>query len=1313
MAQVTATTQHVIPIFDGRKIQYNVWCIRARNFLKLKKCWQVVDPTTDVEDEEKNADAFLYICSLVTGIPFTIISNMKGDEEDNARAAWKKIAELYQQKDEKAVATIESRIFRRKWEPDDDVESIMEEFIDKYNELINAGGKTTEETIVQHILQILPIHLKHVATPYEMIAEKKSLHDLLLTLLREEERMKMQGQHIRPRERVARMKDRPPEHQKKKELRRCYFCNKAGHLQKHCRKKIQQHQQQHGRNFTPKQERIFSATAKKSTTTQEPLDGWLLDSGATVHISSDRNDFTDVQDDDTIVEIADGTEVKSLGRGTVKLHTNIGEIMLTDVLLMPKGFKKVMSYSKVIEKGHKILSDHNKEMHIELTTGETLKLLKAGTLYYLMPRTNEIVNAIKSAASTDVLVRELHHLLGHTNEQTIRKNMCEVCMKGKMKKANISKYSGTANSSYLPGEMIVADISGPHPVSLQGAKYALVMKDIASGYVMAGLMGSKQEVAETATTLLINAPRKLNIGNNTCLKTDAEQTFKSQHFYKAMMELKVEVKHSAPYTPQKNGDAERTIQTLTNMSRALLIDARLGEDFWAAAMLHSAYVLNFLGPFQRLFGRNPPLENLQRFGVIAYVKRESTRKWQTRSTQGIYLGFDWRTRAHKIYIPETKRMILTIHARFLSMEESYLQTLTGVTALDLTRSEMPVTKKTPTTRRRTNNRSTKSNMTTTTTELKQPAVAAPTQQTNETTNDDTPTSQDVIHESVANTDTSYTPATATEASIEEMTIEQTISSANKEVEALQPETEAETPTEIQPRRSQRLQNKRETTNTIKTGYEDAVIEELTSLKKHGVFGKEQVHPGKHQQIINTMIIYKQKPDGTKKARLVARGDTVWTDKQDNYNHYSPTASRTTVLALLATSLDSYLTQLDVKTAFLHAQLTMRRYVRVPAEMGGGVYPLRKALYGLRESPRAWYDHIAGVLTTMGWKRAQSDGCLFLKEGCKLLVYVDDMLLITPTKGQAQYIVRQLEKHVQIKEVHNKNFIGMEYEMKEGNMTVKCDAYVNRIASQLHLPPHRCHTPLYSTYKGVGGKEDSDGKEKKKEEEEAEETGNTQQKEEERKLLGILTYLASTCRPDLAYAASILASDNNNNNKEEKMSNLKRALQYAHTQKYSLTTTTKDNMIRAYADASYANDKDRKSRTGYLVTINNMPVSWQSSRQSVTALSSAEAEYIALTEVTKDVLWLRCLMEELDLKQEEATPIYTDSKPAMDIANTTQMNKRTKHIDIRAHFIRDKIRDGIIRTEHLGTKEQPADALTKNMGKTQMRRLLQKFLILDN
>eukprot|EP00043_Microstomoeca_roanoka_P020217 m.241117 g.241117 ORF g.241117 m.241117 type:complete len:78 (-) comp17131_c4_seq25:2489-2722(-) len=70
--------------------------------------------------------------------------------------------------------------------------------------------------------------------------------------------------------------------------------------------------------------------------------------------------------------------------------------------------------------------------------------------------------------------------------------MCEVCMKGKMKKANISKYSGTANSSYLPGEMIVADISGPHPVSLQGAKYALVMKDIASGYVMAG-----QHVART------------------------------------------------------------------------------------------------------------------------------------------------------------------------------------------------------------------------------------------------------------------------------------------------------------------------------------------------------------------------------------------------------------------------------------------------------------------------------------------------------------------------------------------------------------------------------------------------------------------------------------------------------------------------------------------------------------------------------------------------------------------------------------------------------------------------------------------------
>eukprot|EP00043_Microstomoeca_roanoka_P019083 m.209879 g.209879 ORF g.209879 m.209879 type:complete len:1254 (-) comp16937_c0_seq51:130-3891(-) len=1253
MSQLATISPHTIPVFDGRKIHYSIWSLKVRNFLKLKKCWDVVDPDSSTYNEERNAEAFLNIFSLLDGLPLTMVMNLKGDQRDNARAAWKVLESYYQRRDEKAIAKFESYIFTRTWEKDDDVETVMENIMDNFNEMVKAGGTCTEATVVQRVLRILPRHLKHVATPFEFMAGDKGLNDLFLILLREEEREKETQDQHHAKEKIARMKEKTPhrnDYKKRetlKETRRCHHCNKIGHLKKDCRK-LKQQLQSHSRRGPAYRERVLTLNTDPSGfTTNDDERAWLLDSGATSHVTCDPEDFEDLQEDDTLVEIADGSKVKALGRGTVRISTEIGQITLRDVLLMPHGFKKVLSFTKIVENGNKI---HNSKqgMTIEFSDGEQLTLVKHDSLYYLLEQTKgresrEMLNIMRQSQTAKQMIDELHELLGHSNDKAV----CDACVKGKMRKTNIHKFSGTKNSDYLPGEMIVADISGPHPETLQGAKYA-----------------------------------------------------------QKMYELGAEIVHSAPYTPQKNGDAERTIQTLNNITRTLLVDARLGDEFWGAAMLHATYLVNFLGPLKKIFGRNPPLENLRRFGVVAYVKKDTKSKWTSRATQGLYIGFDYKTRAHKIYIPSTKRIVLTIHVRFLTMEESYLQTVTGLDINTYNNNYTDEgTEQPPASKQRDiqTKKQKKRKELRTNTEANGEADLTPRSSTAPT--DPTMLLKDnELETQVRQGPTATKPTTLGPMASKTTVVPPIQQNTTTTIQQSDKERAEDTPTgnlgtqpaqtsntrgvQLPLRRSARISEK---LTSVRAGFDDAVDAELQSLKRHGVLSEDDVVPPAGSQILPTMILYKEKRNGTKKARLVVRGDTLRDNDEDTF---SPTASRTTLLTMLATANDDYITQLDVKTAFLHAPLDTPRYIRLPPELGGNVKRINKALYGLPEAPKQWNTFIVEQLLTFGWTRSTADPCLFVRGSSRLLLYVDDILLITRTEAEAKQTTNELGTRIDLTRQVEKNFIGVQY-IQGKYMKLHGHDYIDRVMETLRMPPFKCATPTTTpTVKR--------GKEKEERKETKDNNNNNDGKEKEKqKLRGILTYLASTTRPDLTYAASTC----------ETTEELMRALQYAHTQRYTLTTTTKDGNIKAYADASYNADKDGRSRTGYVITVNNLPVSWSSKRQPLVALSSAEAEYVAVATVAKETIWVRNLLSDLGYKQETPTTIFTDSKPAMEIASKEQTTKRTKHINVRYHFVRQQIQQGTIEVKYLRTTEQPADAFTKPLGKTRWRQLLHKFLTL--
>jgi hypothetical protein len=204
------------------------------------------------------------------------------------------------------------------------------------------------------------------------------------------------------------------------------------------------------------------------------------------------------------------------------------------------------------------------------------------------------------------------------------------------------------------------------------------------------------------------------------------------------------------------------------------------------------------------------------------------------------------------------------------------------------------------------------------------------------------------------------------------------------------------------------------------------------------------------------------------------------------------------------------------------------------------------------------------------------------------------------------------------------------------------------------------------------------------------------------IVGELQYAATITRPDIAFAVSTLARFMSNPGKRH-MEAAKHLLRYvAGTVEHKLVFGGNDTnapVIEAYCDASWASDIDeRKSVSGGVVLLYGSVISWFSRRQRVVALSSAEAEYMALGAVVQEVKWYVKLLSELNGERPkgEQVVVRCDNTAAIDIAKNDKHHDRTKHIDIRHHFVREEVNEGRMTLNWVRTEEQVADVLTKRL-----------------
>jgi hypothetical protein len=187
------------------------------------------------------------------------------------------------------------------------------------------------------------------------------------------------------------------------------------------------------------------------------------------------------------------------------------------------------------------------------------------------------------------------------------------------------------------------------------------------------------------------------------------------------------------------------------------------------------------------------------------------------------------------------------------------------------------------------------------------------------------------------------------------------------------------------------------------------------------------------------------------------------------------------------------------------------------------------------------------------------------------------------------------------------------------------------------------------------------------------------------------------RPDIAAAVGMLARHVERPGQAH-WTAVKRVFRYLQgTRNFGITYRRNATSLNAYCDADWAGDvSDRKSTSGFVLMLSGGPVIWKSAKQKCTALSTVEAEYIAASDATREIIWASRFIQEIDPQQIKDSPITLkiDNNGARELANNSMISQRTKHIDIRYHFIRESIKSGAILLQRCPSKDMTADVLTK-------------------
>ena len=1125
----------------------------------------------------------------------------------------------------------------------------------------------------------------------------------------------------------------------------CFRCKRVGHISRNCDKprwcKFCK-SESHDSHFCVKKEQINNVEEKNYSYYKVSADPHfnskdfeiLVDCGATAHVITDIEKFSFFENDfdpnKTFIELADGSKNNNIAlkKGTAKvtledIHGNQHDIHLKSALYVPSFNQNILSVQAAVAKGSNIeFSQHGATLRTK--DGTKFKIKKRGKLYFLNKCSIKKINgvAVKHDLST------WHKIFGHCNIPDILKmescvdgmNItpknhslpCETCTLGKMPNVRSREPDEKATT---PLELIHCDLAGPvEPISMNGFKYVLTFTDDYSGFIMTYFLPRKSDTITATKQYLADTA---SIGNIKRLRSDNGSEFTSKEFSSLLVNNKIRHEFSSPYSPHQNGTAERQWRTLFDMSRCMLLESNLNHDLWPYALLTATYIRNrcfnnrlHITPYEAFHNKKPDVGNMNIFGTTCYAYVQNKKKLDPRAEKGIFVGYDKYSPAYFVFFCENKSVKkirqVTFTNKFMNNKGESTQEVFGpenyvaLTPTSFMNNEGESTQEVFDSENHTQEVFDSEN------HVDIPPTSLPDQSENE-----------VSDRTLSNTiEENQNPAMNQENNSIPLTDETLIHSnpAIEDTHSLYPPRERRPPAYLKDYVTGEEFSDSDCVNSCATKnipvtYEEAINspeaenwktameKELYSLQENNTYTLTNLPENKN--VVGGKWVFSIK-EGEKleyKARYVAKGYSQ-IKNVDYYETYAPTTKMTTIRMLmqLGVQYNLIIHQMDVKSAYLNAEIDCDIFVEQPQgyKIPGKeklVWQLNKSLYGLKQSGKNWNDLLKKEFLDEDFNQGNVDPCMFCKNHGTttiiILVWVDDILIAASDWDSLIKVKRNLMKKFQMTDLGQiKKFLGINFHIDSDMISMDQSGYTNKLLERfdmLDCKPRQ--TPCEQKLSFSGDAEPFD-------------------QTTYREAIGSLIYLSTCTRPDISWVVNKL-SQYNQNPTVEHWKAVKHIFRYLKaTINFSISfRKCEDNIkIIGFTDADWGGSEDRRSTSGYCFSLSERGpvIAWKSQKQPTVALSTCEAEYVAMTLAVQEAEYLMKLIKEMDSKNQklEDATIFSDNQSALCVAKNPISSQRMKHIDIKYHFIRNKINSGKIKVEYVPTEKNNADCFTKPLGK---------------
>jgi transposase InsO family protein len=1251
--------------------------------------------------------------------------------EQSSHAYWIKLHALYQGKSlSSIVCHLRSLLLcTQAGRPAQEFIGLIEQ---RARELSSAGIELPEKFIAALIICNLDSQLAGVATVLDsQDIETISLTRITALLMNEESRRNQEQSYCQAN------------YSSKRNERRgtCRVHPHLGHSDDEC---YSQHPELRPRNWTPKVRHTtndkpatsFSSSyisACKASLSQNSVKSsvWHIDTGCSNHMTFDLDCLDNFSSNcrNELVQLGDNSIIESKGIGECSVSLGSAAITLNDVLAVPALGKNLFSPGQAASSGLKFLiSDdfmtiYEREEFTYPSGNIIARIRKSRDNLYRFDQ-QSIVDSRKSPSASFAVRRDKHlpmsiwHArLAHTNNADImhlsqkdssgikivqtrdQPSVCEPCIFGKMTRRPF-KLRDTVSRS--PGELIVSDLMGPFPTECVGGyKYFVTFTDRFSRFCTVALLRRKNEQfdqwkqfeAKFRNQHQVSIKEFQSDNGGEYLSANARDWFQTRGIHH---------RTSVPGDSESNGLAERMNRTLTDMALCMLSHSKLPQKCFPWAILAAVHIYNRRPhsshvshdtPYEILFKKTPNLHYLRVFGCVAYahIHDNKRKKTQPRAQKLIHIGYASNQRAYVLYDPIREKEIVSRDVEFDENNFSF-GFQRGI--------DSPCSK--------TSHQEQLNNL--------MPAQSAqPSEEpdTSDAIHDiEVERSQIIAHEQSG--EENDAPVRRSQRVSRPPADWWNIASANK--------TEILTPTQLQsidkrprPDLSHIIASSVHIPNSVHDALQgpyaghwfDAMQKEYGQMQDFQTWELQDLPPGR--KAIACRWVFNVKPslngDGFVrkfKARLVVKGFSQRAGIDYNET-FSPVAHQESfrIILALAAQHGLFLRQIDVVGAFLNGQIEDEIFMNQPEGfiMEGNerqVCKLKKALYGLKQAGMIWNQNLDDFLiNTIGFRRTRADPCIYhFKQGNSLMilgVHVDDILLAHNNNALCDDIVAKFSKKWDITDLGEPSqLLGMHI-TRDGNtgaIKLSQHSYIEELLTKFNMEkckpvstPHQAG--LYLTTKMCPTEETE---------------ALCMKKTPYAELVGSLNWLSTNTRPDIATSVGTLCRFISNPGKQtwkaalRVLSYLSGTLDRGVTYKHQAEGA---HSLQGYSDADWAGDPDtRRSTTGYVFTFAGGPIAWKSKLQKSSALSSVEAEYIAACSTSREAKWIRQLLAEIEFPITGPVMIFEDNQGCISISSNNRTDSRTKHIDVKYHFVRDMIQKNMIELKYIPTERMLADFLTK-------------------